>query len=379
MTLFAERNSSCKLSVVLDGVQYLRGLCAVIVVISHCNGIIGKPEHYSRMAVADWSIASLFAVAAFFSISGFIIVIASLDDAGRPRSGRAEFARRRFVRIVPFLWLCTIGYNLLSWGGTGQMDWASAARTLVLWPTGELKPNVAWSLRHELLFYALFATAILGARRRPALLLGWVAASALFYLLSYDLGLAADVLGEPWFETLKVLMGGDHGANFQFAVGVGLAYFYLMHSGKLRLGTVPPATILIVTGLACVVVSHGPLAFGLPVALLWSALAVPVLAAAIAARPAQGWAGRIGLVLGNASFAIYLVHNPVLLVLLAIARAAQLSLASQTQLLAFLGFSVLTTVVAGVIVHHLVEAPLIRACDRWTRKPSGSASRLVAD
>ena len=191
----------------LSGVQYLRGLSAVIVVISHCNGIIGKPEYYSRMGLPDWHMASLFAVAAFFSISGFIIVVASLDNHGDPRSSQTEFVRRRFVRIVPFLWLCTIGYNLLSWAGTHQLEWGAALRTLVVWPLGELKPNVAWSLRHELLFYAIYAVALLGARRRPMLLVAWIGASALFYLASYDMGWAAGITDRPWFELLKVAMG----------------------------------------------------------------------------------------------------------------------------------------------------------------------------
>lgn len=352
----------------LDGVQYLRGLCAVIVVISHCNGIIGKPEYYSRMAIPDWHVASLFAVAAFFSISGFIILIASLDACGQPRASTTEFARRRFVRILPFLWLCTIGYNALSWAGTAQVDWSAFARTLVVWPIGELKPNVAWSLRHELLFYAIYALAILGLRRRLMLLAAWFGASIVFYIVSYDLGAAIPVAGRAWFEVLKVIMGGDHGANFQFAIGMGLAYLYLTHPERLPLGTVSPLVLLVLTAVACVAVTVSTLPEGLPVTIMWTALVAPILASAICVKPAGGRAGTIGLVLGNASFSIYLVHNPIVLVLLAIARKLQLELGSQMQLLGFLAFSILAAVLGGVMVHYLVEAPLIRLCDRWTRR-----------
>lgn len=372
MAQFGGTNGMRKSGAVLDGVQYLRGLSAVIVVISHCNGIIGKPEYYSRMALPDWHMASLFAVAAFFSISGFIIVIASLDPAGQPRTSAAEFLRRRFVRIVPFLWLCTLGYNLLSWAGTHQMDWAAALRTLVVWPVGELKPNVAWSLRHELLFYAIYAVALLGARRRPMLLIGWFATSAVFYLASYDLGLAAGVTGQTWFEVLKVAMGGDHGANFQFAVGMGLAYLYLLRPGSLPVGRVSPLVMLVLTAAACVIVSVWPLEYGLPVSLLWTALAAPILASAVCAAPATGAIGKAGLVLGNASFAIYLVHNPIVLVLLAAAKKTQVPLATQAHLMAFLAVSVVLTILGGIIVHYLIEAPLIRACDRRTRNPAAA-------
>lgn len=349
----------------LDGVQYLRGLCAVVVVISHCNGIIGKPEYYSRMVLPDWHVASLFAVATFFSISGFIIVLASLDDDAKPRTGRAEFLYRRFVRIVPFLWLCTIGYNLLSWGGTGEFDGQAMLRTLFLAPAGELKPNVAWSLRHELVFYVLYALTLPCVGRKPTLLLGWLALSMAFYTISYDLGLGADAHATIWFETLKVIMGGDHGANFQFAAGMGLAYIYLRQDQAVRIGKVPPLVVLAWTAAGCVIASLTPLGFGLPLSLLWTLLALPVLASAIWARPAKGVAGRLGLVLGNASFSIYLVHNPIVLVLLAVAQKGGLTLDGQARLLSFLAFSIAVAVLGGIVVHYWVEAPLIRACSRW--------------
>ncbi len=376
---FASPNHASKAGSVLDGVQYLRGLCAVIVVISHCNGIIGKPEYYSTMVLPDWHIASVFAVAAFFSISGFIIVIASLGRDGTPRSGRAEFVRRRFIRIVPFLWLCTIGYNLLSWAGTGQFDWPAALRTLVVWPLGELKPNVAWSLRHELLFYAIYAAALLGARRHVGLLVGWVLASTVFYLLAYDLGFASGTTNRPWFEALKVLMGGDHGANFQFAGGMILAYLYLLRPHRLPIGRVPPVVMVGLTLMAGLIVSLWPLPTGLPDAVVWTALAVPILASAICARPARGWLGQAGLVLGNASFAIYLVHNPVVLVLLAVAAKARLPLAAPGALAAFLLLCIVAAVLAGVVVHYLVEGPLIRACERWTRRSGTAPARVLVD
>ena len=78
MAVLELRNDARERRGILDGVQYLRGLCAVIVAVTHCNAIIAKPEYYSKLALPDWAMASGFAVAAFFSISGFIIVAASL-------------------------------------------------------------------------------------------------------------------------------------------------------------------------------------------------------------------------------------------------------------------------------------------------------------
>ncbi len=318
----------------------------------------------------DWHIASLFAVAAFFSISGFIILIAAMNETLSPKAPSSEFLRRRFVRIIPFLWLCTVGYNALSWVGTSRVEWGLALRTLIVWPIGELKPNVAWSLRHELLFYSVFAWALLGSRRHPTVLVAWFAASALFYLLSYDLGWAADVTGQPWFEVMKVAMGGDHGANFQFAIGMAVAWIFLTKPHLLPIGQVPAIAMIGLTVASCLIVTLMPEHYGLGISAMWTALAAPILVCAVCAKPADGWVGRAGLLLGNASFAIYLVHNPIVLILLAAAAKAHLTLDEHPALAVFMIACVILAVIGGIIVHYLVEAPLIRIVDRWTRGQS---------
>ena len=368
MNSLPSSNTNEKPKKVLDGIQYLRGLCAIIVVVSHSNGIIGKPEYYSRMVLPDWHVASVFAVAAFFAISGFIIVIASLDNSGEPRTSRKEFFRRRFIRIIPFLWICTLGYNLLSWAGTSQFDTWSTLRTLLLSPIGELKPNVAWSLRHEMIFYIIYAFTIMGAIRKPIWLLSWFAVSAIFYIFTYDFDILQAHVTETWFEALKVLMGGDHGANFQFAIGMGFAYLYLLRPQSLPLERIPALAILGFTSAAGVIVTLSPLSAGFPDTMLWTALCIPVLASAICTRSNNGLAGKIGLILGNASFSIYLVHNPVVLILLAIVMKLNLPFDGDGHLAAFRIFTIVAAIIVGVCVHYLVEAPIIRAFDHWTRK-----------
>ncbi|EIZ79029.1 putative exopolysaccharide production protein ExoZ [Novosphingobium sp. Rr 2-17] len=364
----------------LDGVQYLRGLCALLVVISHCNGILGKPEYYSKMALPDLHLPSVFAVAAFFSISGFIIVVSSLDSSFSPRHPRREFARRRLVRIIPFLWLCTLGYNALSWLGTGTLEPEAIMRTLFLWPAGEPKPNVVWSLRNEMLFYLLFAWALLGPCKRFWPLGLALALSTAFYLLAFDLGLATPFLGHVGFDALKTFMGSDYGANFQFAAGAAVAWAYLRGDKTKFASRISAVWMVAAMALAGLAILAFPMAQGLAICLIWSTMAAAILILAVSARPAPGRLGQFGLVLGNASFSIYLVHNAVVLVLLAMARIAHLQLDTQTERLAFLFTSVMLATAAGVIVHYLIEAPLIRFCERRTR-PSGSepAAVLVDD
>ncbi|MEP9401772.1 acyltransferase [Sphingomonas sp. VNH70] len=363
---------------ILDGVQYLRGLAALLVVVGHGNGMMGFPQYFGAMAMRSVQEAASFGVAVFFVISGFIIVTTSLDPAGRPSVTRGEFLRRRAVRILPFLWLCTIGYNLLSWAGTGVFDWAATLRTLLISPVGELKPNVAWSLRHELLFYLLFALLMLGDGRRRWLLWLWIAIVPPLFLLVYTLGVIPERPDDPGFMLFRVtLMGSEIGAHLQFGVGMALGLLHRRKPWGARIGA-NAMLVALLAGAALVVLL--PHELGLVRLLSWSAAAGGIVTLAIVARPWGGPAGRGAILLGNASFAVYLVHNPVLLVLFEASRRAGLRPEGAAMLGLALGGCVLVALVAGAIVHRMVERPLIRAIDRRTRPPRPRpAVPLIAD
>jgi len=340
----------------LVGIQLLRGLAASMVVVSHANTMMGHGEFFglSPFPILD---TGAFGVSIFFVISGFIIVFVSLNGQGDARVSTGTFAWRRFVRIVPFMWLCTLGYNLLSYAGTHQVEWGPMLRALVLSPVGELKPNVLWSLRHELIFYALFAVALLGTRRRIWLLYAWFAAPLVYAALS-QAGLLSALADRPLAaEFLKVLlMGSEVGANFQFAAGFLLGILYLRSAPILRArawaGLLVAAFAVIA---ADVVVEATAIPSGLWRAAAWTALAAPLVWLALVAPHEDTILSRAAEALGDASFSIYLVHNPVLLILFRLARP----LAAHVPLAGLYFVFVGGAIVAGIIVHRLVERPLL--------------------
>ncbi|MEJ2036633.1 MAG: acyltransferase, partial [Maritimibacter sp.] len=148
---------------VLPGIQHLRGWAAAWVVIAHMNGMMGKTRYFGT-SPADVETLGAFGVTVFFCISGFIIALVSLDHDLRPKISIDKYARRRFERIVPFLWVCVLGYTALH-SLFGPFEPLPMLRALFLWPIGEMRPNVVWSLRHELIFYVLFAATMLGRRK----------------------------------------------------------------------------------------------------------------------------------------------------------------------------------------------------------------------
>ena len=114
----------------------------------------------------------------FFVLSGFIILHAHERDFGQP--ARLErYGYRRFVRIFPIYWLylalCIAGMVAVKSShfqlATGA-DWITAL-SLVRLSTVELPLAQAWTLFHEVLFYAMFSLLIVHRRLGLGILAVW--------------------------------------------------------------------------------------------------------------------------------------------------------------------------------------------------------------
>jgi len=342
---------------VLAGIQLLRGCAAVLVVLAHDNLMMVFPRYFQQSPFPIRE-AGVFGVCIFFVISGFIIAYVSLGRDLNPKFPILDFARRRFLRIMPFLWLSVIGYNLLSFAGTREMEWMSALRAMVIWPVGDLKPNVIWSLRHELLFYFLFALTLMGARRRLWLLGSWFAAPLVFGLLFGAHHRAADPFHSALAELYDVvIMGGQTGANLQFCMGFLLGALRLRNS-QLTAPWLPGGLFITLLTLVAATVLVEALAIpsGLGRNVLWTLLATIIVWLGLISQSSNGWVQKVGVLLGDASFAIYLIHNGVLLVLFEATR----SLRHSAPLWLLFVVIALIAIGVGVLAHLFIEAPLIQ-------------------
>lgn len=351
---------------ILPGIQYLRGFAAILVVIWHADWLVSLPPSYgtSPFQLAE---SGLFGVAIFFVISGFIITIISL---GSSQTSLGEFVTRRFVRIVPFMWVCVIGYNLLSIAGTGKFDTAPALRAMVLWPIGELRPHIVWTLRHELIFYILFALTMLRARPLPILLAIWFACPLLWYAaaqfwpdLMQPQSAASDL-------AMTVLYGNIMMPNLQF--GAGFLFGILCLRGSPLMRPRNSSAFLVTIGMTILATAIVGLTLsednGLR-AIWWTLFAAIVVWSGIVSFDKGGPLHALGMLLGNASYSIYLTHNAVLLVLIQISARTHNVLPAKL----FLVSSVLLCIAAGVIIHWYVEQPLIAYCRKFGRKQSAIA------
>lgn len=341
------------------GIQLLRGLAATAVVVSHVQWDLGKHLSLPVALPAQLGLGNA-GVDLFFVISGFVMVYSSEGLFGRAGAFR-EFLARRIARIVPLYWVVTtimLLYVLLR--GFGPSD---ASPSLVLSsylfiphlrPSGEMGPlyGVGWTLNYEIFFYGLFALALV-ARRMVAV----AGLAALFFLLALIQTLCGRLplpLGY-WFDPLIL--------EFVFGMLVALVY-----RAGFRLGPLGAAVLLLAA--AAGFASPFPWLAELPRWIGWgipSAVTVGALTLSLPLRLAG--AAR----LGDASYALYLIHPMVIAVARFAAHHGYIEPAKTAWL--YLAGIVIACFALSLVVYSGIERPMTAYCRRFLQ---GGARRLAA-
>src|SRR5215831_4540480 len=143
------------------GLQYVRGIAAMMVVYHHTGFQIFKAGGHVGLPL--WQLGAA-GVDLFFVTSGFIMWVTTQDAHVTP----AEFCYRRIVRVAPLYWLATLfllGVSLAAPQllGTTKFDPGHAMESLLFVPVehpifaGEALPFIiqGWTLNYEMFFYAV--------------------------------------------------------------------------------------------------------------------------------------------------------------------------------------------------------------------------------
>ena len=352
----------------LLGIEAVRGIAALMVVLFHAGVLLSGPKDYGHLPFAGVFGFGRAGVDVFFVLSGFIITFIHTADLGRP--GRlVSFARKRLLRIYPSYWICTLillAIMLLSpTPDRREHDPGFILSSLLLLPgTAEPLLGPGWSLRHELLFYALFALGLLDRRLGAAVLAAWFAAIAANICL-------ITAAGSP-------LTGGLAGTwllapfNIEFLAGMGVTAVVL-HRRIAR-----PLTLL-AAGLAMFLLCAAAETWageGLndwpPLHLGYAAATALVLTGLVAREQASGLPVPTALVaLGDASYALYLLHIIVIMLGVFVLRhlrsvvALPLDLAFPTLVLA--------AVIAAILFTRTIERPMLDVLRRALTRPAPPA------
>ncbi len=326
----------------LSGIQVLRGLAAVAVVLSHAARQVDKAYGAPGLIVAFQ--AGHAGVDLFFAISGFLLLYVHRLDIGRP-ARLPRYLGRRFSRIMPLYWVALALTIVMSVaGGHTPPSLRDLVWSFALLPSlDEPLLGIAWTLQFELVFYAVFAVLIISRAAGLALLMawfGWIAIAAV--------GFGADGVPPPFC--------GIYG--LEFFLGMGAAQIMTcrrLGSPRLIVGTAAGAFVAAMmlesAGLLNGSGTAARLAYGIPAGWL-------VLGVAAAEQSGRVFISAWMKTVGEASYSIYLFQ----FVFIGIAWQAWLKAGLDDRLpgLPCFLFLATTALVGGCVTARFVERPLLR-------------------
>jgi exopolysaccharide production protein ExoZ len=175
-----------------QSLQAGRAIAAILVVLFHLGSTIAADKFFG---IEGFSIPFSFGGAGveyFFVLSGFIIYYAHKNDISKPHRIN-NYLIKRFTRIYPTYWIVFFGVLLipsLLWPDLRDaipISTATLVKSALLLPqdmhggTGAPVITVAWTLQYEMLFYLAFSLFIFNRY------LGLTAVSIFIFLFIYNL------------------------------------------------------------------------------------------------------------------------------------------------------------------------------------------------
>lgn len=346
----------------------VRAALAIGVLFYHLSGTIALDKYFGVDAFVLVFGGGGVRVPFFFALSGFLLAYLHRSDVGRPER-LPGFLRKRLLRIYPTYWIilsAVIGASLLLPGLRGKVPadpWALLQTYLLVpqsfesggGPTGAPMIIVAWTLHFELAFYGVIAAFIFSR------LAGWVLVAALVInaldCRSGSCGFYRGFLANPYLT--------------HFAIGAGAAWL------SRRLPPLPNASSIAWGALFAFVA----IAVGAPgnvdirhmadpniyFALL-AGIVLLGLVNAEAARPPSPSPAWVRW-LSDSSYALYLLHFPLISLLCKVLVGAGLS-GTVGATVAFFVISALC-VGAAIAFHRVIEKPLLRRLRRATGDSRG--------
>ena len=331
-----------------ESLQSYRAIAAFAVVLHHVNGKFAASHYYGAVVphVFLWGQAG---VDFFFVLSGFIITQSLL----RSQTAR-EFLLHRAIRVFPPFWLAFFFTLPIAMALSGELhspvnhDWLSLIKAALLLPQPDPPViGVAWTLHHEILFYAMAGAWI----RFPMP----VSAAALVLLLgsaiNFD-GFLAQFIFSP--------------LHWEFVAGA-VAY---------RLSQRMPSTwafsTMLVSGMGVIVactwfMKHHAFDIGWPRYLIFASLFAVLVAASAKWEMSSNFAktrlSRLGSALGDSSYTLYLWHIPIVTPVTKLVFKAFPGLNPLAVLL--LTVTIATgTAIASHVIYRLIERPMVNSIRR---------------
>jgi exopolysaccharide production protein ExoZ len=342
----------------IRSIQYLRALAALMVVWVHAMYMI--PGVAEQINAPNFGGAG---VDIFFIISGFIMVVTTADKDVTP----VGFFCRRIIRVVPLYWLATLAMIV---GGASEHSFKdpglpafAIAKSLLFVPytaigghPGNVWPILGqgWTLNFEMFFYALFALSLAAPRRLH--LPGLVVTLGSLVVIGRLFGPFGNPLAVVYTSPLLL----------EFAAGMILAHRWLRDGSR----DWSPWTPLIVVFGFCAIGLRDSRFVPQHAAFITMCAAFIIVAGCLHPK-IYAIQNRPFLELGNASYAIYLIHQFVLEALVW-SWLRVFPLVTRASSVLFMALALLLCAAAGWSCYRFIERPLTSRLREFVKKPQAS-------
>lgn len=340
------------------GIQYLRGVAALLVVVYHAMMMKAAAPYFSK-PVGE------FGVDIFFVISGFVMWVSLEGRARKP----GEFIAARFARIAPLYWFFTLGVAGAAialpslFFQSRDMDVWFLVKSLFFIPAlnpdvGDVTPfyTIGWTLVYEMFFYGVFACSLSIASKR-------IRCVALFA------SLISLVLAGKWISwDNPVWQTYTSPILLEFLAGVLIAVF------RSEIGRIPvvAAGFLALAALFAMSMLE---ANQLTRAFIYGPLAAAVVVSVVALEAViQERRLKLPYLLGEASYSLYLSHPITQRIWYVIFAFMFGGITTAALAYWYAVGAVLAGIVGGVACYYLVESPTSRLIKARGLSGSGSTA-----
>lgn len=336
----------------IEGIQYLRGIAALMVVLYHARlSVFGSDA---------WPIFGYAGVDIFFVISGFVMSHAtrSFNITANLKSRIAntyEFFRKRFIRIAPlyFLGLIWVSRRDLIQGNISLnliKDFLFIPHPNLEYP-GMLAPTLlqGWTLNYEMFFYLIFGVSLLLNKLRLIMV---IASLSLLVMLgiffkppstTFDPNSFFDILF--YFYTRDILL--------EFGLGI-IAHRIFIWSENFKASNLLLATSTTIGFIFLIL-------FSAKTGIRGITLGIPAFVIVLSAsKLCKGFKHSFLNLLGDSSYAIYLFHWASFGAIKPLTAYLHSSRGEPETVAILIVANILVSIMSGIIIHLIIEKPLLQ-------------------
>lgn len=283
----------------IDSLQAFRALAAISVMLCHGTGILKEKMDYT---FANYVFGTCFyGIELFLVISGFIIFYTSY---GKNISVK-DFMIKRITRIYPLHTLIILSLILFYFifpskdeAYRGNIPVIISSLTLI--PFAKMVLGLSWTLCYEMMFYFFFSlTYLINKKVFVYAMTAWATLIIFSVFYNFHTGI---IIVDSFYDPI----------NMNFILGCLLAYFFIKVPVIKNPNYIVALGIILSLG-SCVLLVYGKLNLGYASRVFY--MGIPATILILGFLHSQIKIPKLLIHLGNASFSLYLVHFPLLRVL----------------------------------------------------------------